>query len=121
MTDDLRDLEASVSGTAFVAFSAAYAAFWAAELVRPGFVSRFLSVHLFLIAAAASGAWHAARARRYRDRPLAQYATAFLLAPLAAYAAWRLGAGFGDGRLLAAALAAAIPVVIVPLLRSSSS
>lgn len=119
--NDLRELETSVAGTAFTAFSAAYAAFWLAELARPGFVSRFLSVHLFLLAAVVSGAWYAVRVERYRDRPLMQYACAFLLAPLAAYAMWRLGEGFGDGRLLAAALAAAVPPIVVPLLRSSSS
>lgn len=119
--NDARDIAAAVARTAFVTAALSLLLAWAAELVRPGSVSRFLSLHLFLLAAALAAAWHAATVSRYRDRPLAQYALALALMPAAGYAAWRLGGGFGELRVLAAALACAIPPVLVPLIRSSSS
>ncbi|TAK03563.1 hypothetical protein EPO34_00150 [Patescibacteria group bacterium] len=118
--NDLRELETQVAATGLRASVAACLVFWTAELVRPGFVSRFLSVHLFLLSAFAFGAWYASRVERYRDWPLVQYAVAALLVPACAYAAWTLGQGLGDLRLLAAAFAALVPLLILPLARSSS-
>ncbi|OGL66346.1 hypothetical protein A2856_01460 [Candidatus Uhrbacteria bacterium RIFCSPHIGHO2_01_FULL_63_20] len=117
---DNRAFEVSVAGCGFAASVTAYLAFWVSELARPGFVSRFLSVHLFLLSAVAFGAWYASRVERYRDWPLIQYGAALALAPIAAYAAWTLGAGFAELRVLAAAGAAVVPVLVVSLVRSSS-
>lgn len=46
-----------VARTGFWVSAVSYAVFWACDLARPGFVSRYFSVHVFLIAALAFGAW----------------------------------------------------------------
>ncbi len=47
----------AVARTGFLASLISYAAFWTADIARPGFVSRYFSVHVFLLAAIAFGWW----------------------------------------------------------------
>ncbi len=54
---------AGVARTGFYASLAWYAVFFAADLLRPGFVSRYFSVHWLLLLTAACGAWWASRER----------------------------------------------------------
>lgn len=44
-----------VVATAFQASAVSYLFFWAADAVRPGFVSRYFSVHVFGLLALVSG------------------------------------------------------------------
>lgn len=47
----------AVARTGFWTGLASYLVFWAADLARPGFVSRYFSVHLFLLMTLAFGGW----------------------------------------------------------------
>ena len=106
--------------TGFVTSVVAYAVLLVAEAVRPGFVSRFLSVHLFLLAALAFAAWELAVTKRYGEWAVLHYFAAILAAPACAYLVWSLGAGFGEFRLVAALFAAFVPITILSLTRTSS-
>ncbi len=107
-----------ISRTGFLTSSASYALFWVADLLRPGFVARYLSVHVFLLAAMVFGAWWSMTARGHRDRPLFSYTVAVLLGALLAVIAWNAGGAFGSYRILAAVAAAILPAVVVSLARS---
>lgn len=107
-----------VSRVGFLTSVVSYALFWLADLARPGLVARYLSVHVFLLAAVAFGVWWTLAVREYRDWPALQTVVAALFGGGAAVAAWNVGAGFGDERLLAVAVAFAVPFVVRSLLRS---
>lgn len=108
-----------IAKTGFLTSAASYALFWAADLARPGFVARYVSVHAFLLAALAFGAWWAAAVREYRDWPALQYAVALPFCVLCAVVAWNAGAGFESYRVLAVAAAFVSPVVIVAVVRTA--
>lgn len=54
---------AGVARTGFYAALTWYAVFFAADWLRPGFVSRYFSVHLLLMVAAACAVWWGSRER----------------------------------------------------------
>lgn len=108
-----------IAKTGFLTSAASYALFWVADLARPGFVARYVSVHVFLLAALAFGIWWAAAVREYRDWPALQYAVALPFGILCAVIAWNVGAGFESYRVLAAAAALVMPFAVVSLVRSA--
>jgi hypothetical protein len=116
-----RDFQETVSATGFAASLVAYGAFAFAEAMSPGFVSRFFSIHLFLLAALAFGAWQLVVTKRYEEWVVLQYFAAILAGPAAAYLTWKLGDGFGDFRLLAALVASLVPLSVLLLARNSSA
>ena len=107
-----------ISRVGFFTSATAYVVFWLADILRPGFVARYLSVHLFLLAAFVFGVWWMRSVKEYHDWPFFQYATAAVFGVLFAALAWNLGAGFESYRLLAVAGAAVTPAVILSLVRS---
>lgn len=107
-----------ISRVGFFTSAAAYVVFWLADLLRPGFVARYLSVHLFLLAAFAFGVWWMRSVKEYRDWPFLQYGLAVIFGVLLAILTWNAGAGFESYRLLAVAGAAVTPAVILSLVRS---
>lgn len=107
-----------IAKTGFFTGLTAYVLFWVADLLRPGFVARYLSVHVFLLAAIVFGAWWAVAVRTYRDWPLAQYACAALFGALFAVVTWHAGAAFASYRLVAVAVAFVTPMVALSLARS---
>lgn len=107
-----------ISRVGFFTSATAYVTFWLADLLRPGFVARYLSVHLFLLAAIVFGVWWMTSVKEYRDWPFFQYALAAVFGTVGAMLVWNLGAGFESYRLLAVAAAAVTPAVILSLVRS---
>lgn len=106
-----------ISRVGFFTSAAAYVVFWIADLLRPGFVARYFSVHFFLLAAVVFGAWWMRSVREYHDWPFFQYAFAVAFGALFATLTWNVGAGFESYRLLAVAVAAVTPAVILSLVR----
>ena len=49
--------QSSIAKTGFVTALISYAVFWAADIIHPGFVSNYFSVHLFLLAALGFAGW----------------------------------------------------------------
>lgn len=107
-----------ISRVGFLTSLSSYALFWLADALRPGFVARYLSVHVFLLAAALFGAWWAASVRSYADWALAQYAIALVAGVACAVVVWNVGEGFGPYRLLAVACAALVPAAVVAVIRA---
>ncbi len=106
-----------IARTGFFTAAVSYVSFWILDALRPGFVARYVSVHLFLLAAMIFGAWWAVSARSYRDWPFAQYVVAALFGIVLATVAWTLGAGFESYRLLAVLAALVTPATVLSLVR----
>lgn len=47
----------SIAYTGFIVSLVSYVVFWGADIARTGFVSRYFSVHVFLLAALVFGGW----------------------------------------------------------------
>lgn len=108
-----------IAKTGFFTSAISYVSFWIVDALRPGFVARYLSVHLFLLAAIIFGAWWTATVREYRDWPFVQYGAATLFGIVFATIAWTLGAGFESYRLLAVLAVLVTPATVLALVRSS--
>jgi len=108
-----------IAKTGFFTSAISYVSFWLVDVLRPGFVARYLSVHLFLLAAIVFGAWWTATVREYRDWPFVQYGVAAIFGLVLATIAWTLGAGFESYRLLAVLAALITPATVLATVRSS--
>ncbi len=107
-----------IARTGFFTGAISYVSFWIVDAIRPGFVARYLSVHLFLLAAIAFGAWWTLAARSYRDWPFAQYVVAAAFGIVLATIAWNFGAGFESYRLLAVLAAFVAPLAVLATVRA---
>ncbi len=107
-----------ISRTGFFTSVISYVGFWILDALRPGFVARYLSVHIFLLSAIVFGAWWSLTVQEYRDWPFFQYVVAILLGILCAWVTWQTGVGFESYRLLAVAAAFIIPSIILSVVRS---
>lgn len=94
-----------------------YLLFWMLDLVRPGFVARFFSVHIFLLGVIVFGVWWGTIVKEYADRPRVQQSIAFACGILCAVITWNLGTAFGGWRLIISVIAFAIPVLALRLMR----
>lgn len=103
--------------TGFYISVVSYGMFWVLDTLRPGFVARSFSVHLFLLAALVFGVWWGIIMKEYTDRPWLQLAVAAVLGILLAVLTWNFGEGLGALRLLIAAFAVLIPVFVWQLIR----
>jgi hypothetical protein len=107
--------------TGYVVSLFSYIGFWIFDALRPGFVSRTFSVHLFLLSAVVFGvAWHASGART-EGTPTRDYLLATGGAAVLSAVVWNTGTGFGAFRILMTALAALLPYTVTALLRSTES
>ncbi|GEM_PF-2040287 len=99
-----------------------YAAFWLADALRPGFVSRYLSVHWFLLVALACAGWLlvlGVTSAKWTKIPRAWLLLALPAGLLAGWVAWRVGAGAGEYRVLLALLAFTAPFALSHVRHSS--
>lgn len=106
-----------IAKVGFFTSAISYVSFWIVDAIRPGFVARYVSVHLFLLAAIVFGAWWTMTVRTYRDWPFAQYAVATAYGIVLAAIAWNFGAGFESYRLLAVLAALVTPATVLSLVR----
>jgi hypothetical protein len=111
----------TLAWTLFVTSTASFFVFLAADLMRPGFVSRYLSVHGFLLVAVLSGIWWAKIGASVRDRFLLQFGVAGLFGVALAKAAWDLREGLGEYVILTLLLAFVVPFLCLFALRAPSS
>lgn len=111
----------TVAATGYVVSLFSYVGFWVLDALRPGFVSRTFSVHVFLLSAVLFGiAWHASGAR-IKDTPVRDYLLAAGGAAVLSAVVWNLGSGFGAFRILMTSLAFILPFSVTGLLRSTES
>lgn len=103
--------------TGFIVSISSYVLFWTTDLLVPGFVSRYFSVHLFLAAAIVTGVCWSLTLKEYEEQPWLQLLVAILLGILACVIVWNSGEDLGGYRLLVAAVALCAPLLILQLLK----
>lgn len=108
----------TIARTLFLTSVGSFVLFLAADLARPGFVSRYVSVHWFLGAAILSGAWWAYEMKEAKSHAVVQAVVAVLFSAAAASAVWSLHEAFGEYVVLGMLLAATVPFAVWGVLRS---
>lgn len=112
------DWQEPIARTGFFTSLCSYLVFWGLDLLRPGFVARYLSVHLFLLSSILFGYWWSKQAKKGKDLVFLQYATAILSGFFLAMVSWKLGEGLQEFRILFSVLSAALPLLFLRLIRS---
>lgn len=105
----------SIACTGYLTSVASYVLFLMVDALRPGFVARYFSVHIFLLAAILFGIWWVLVAEPKPGRAWSAWFLGTLFGILFAMVTWSLGTGFHEYRVLVTALA-----FFVPFLASSS-
>lgn len=113
----LKPLEA-IARTGFLVSLTSYAVFWTADVVQPGFVSRYFSVHIFLLASVVFGVFWSWVLEEYTSRPLLQVAMAVLCGIVLAVLTWGLAQDLGVYRVPLVLLTACTPTILYALIRS---
>lgn len=108
----------ALARTGFLASLVSYLVFLAAEVLRPGFASRYFSIHLFLLAAVLFGFWWSAALKEFKDHWIWQHVCAIIMGVVLLLITWQLGAGFAEYRILMALLAATVPLILLRSLRN---
>ncbi len=106
----------TLARTAFFVSLISYIVFWLADLAVPGFVSRYFSVHLFLLASILFGMLWSHVLREYEERPWVHVCTATCLGAVGAILVWIASEGSGGYRVLMSAIALIAPFVILKLI-----
>ncbi|MBI4438279.1 hypothetical protein HY631_05010 [Candidatus Uhrbacteria bacterium] len=94
-----------------------YVVFWVMDLAIPGFVSRYFSVHLFLLSAIMLGLAWASLVREYEERPWIHTALCLALGLLAAVLVWKTGEELEGYRFLISVIALLVPSIVYSLMK----
>ncbi len=108
-----------VAKTGFFVSLSSYVLFWGMDLLRPGFVSRTLSVHVFLACAVLFGIWWLWYRPEPRFRPTISLLSSVLFGALLAVLVWGFGEGLGEHQLPATIIAIFLPSLVFRLIRFS--
>lgn len=106
-----------IAKTGFYVSLISYVCFWLLDVLRPGFVSRSISVHLFLFATLVFGIWWAVVVKEYTDRPWVQMLCAGAFGIILSVITWTFGEGFGAFRLIVVVTAFFIPLIFWRLIQ----
>lgn len=111
------DQQESIARTGFYVSFFSYGLFWMLDLLRPGFVARFFSVHIFLLGVIVFGIWWGAVVEEYADSPVMQHGVAFLCGILLAVLVWSAGDAFGVWRFPVSLVACGLPLLYIRLVK----
>lgn len=103
--------------TGFLVSLISYLVFWGADLLQPGFVSRYLSVHMFLLSGLVFGILWAALIEEYTDRRLTQVIIAWILGVLLAIIMWNVTEDIGIERSMLTIIGLVSPIIVYGLIR----
>ncbi len=106
-----------IAKTGFYVSLISYAVFWLLDVMRPGFVARSFSVHLFLLAALIFGVWWGMTLKEYTDRPWVQILFTAIFGFFLSVITWGVGEGFGALRLVVVVIAFFIPFIVWRLIQ----
>lgn len=109
--------QAAIARTGFFTSLASYALFWLLDLVRPGFVARFFSVHIFLLGMIVFGIWWGSVVEEYADRPRVQQSILLACGVVCAVLTWNLGSFFDGWRVIVSMIAFAVPLLVLRLVK----
>ncbi|NQV89554.1 MAG: hypothetical protein HQ488_04500 [Parcubacteria group bacterium] len=107
----------AISRTGFIVSTTSYVLFWLIDLAQPGFVSRYFSVHAFLLSAIVFGVWWSAVVRDYTQRPWLESAVALALGLILAVITWGASDGIEGYRLFLTLMAVFTPTIIYVLIK----
>ncbi len=113
---DMRE-QAAIAQTGFFVSLTSYAVFWLLDLVHPGFVARFFSVHVFLFGAIFFGVWWGSIVEEYVDRSFLQQILATACGVFLAMLTWNLSGILGGWRMVLGSIALFIPLLILRLVK----
>jgi hypothetical protein len=113
----LKPLE-TIARAGFLVSLTSYILFWLADLVQPGFVSRYFSVHIFLLATIVFGVVWSQGLDEYTDRPIVHVIVAVTFGVLLAVLTWDFTKDLELYRIPLVLIAAVTPITIYSLIRS---
>lgn len=108
----------AIAKTGFLVSVTSYLLFWGADLIEPGFVSRYFSVHLFLLTAVGFGIAWGALMKEYSDRMLSQIAVSILAGMILAILLWYATEDLGTYRILVSGIGVITPTLLWSFLRN---
>ena len=108
----------AITRTGFLVSLTSYIVFWLADVRQPGFVSRYFSVHLFLLATVFFGILWSMVLEEYEQRPLVHILLAVTFGAVLAVLTWSLAAGLDVYRVPLVLLTAVSPTILYALIRS---
>ncbi len=108
----------SISKTAFLTSLTSYVLFWLMDLMQPGFVARYFSVHIFLLGAIIFGVWWAGSVEEYTDRPLLQVLVAYAFGFILSVITWNITKDMGVIRGVLVLVSFLIPLFVLKLIKS---
>ncbi len=106
-----------IARTGFLVSVGSYVLFWVFDLIEPGFVSRYFSVHIFLLSSIIFGLIWGVAVDEYTSRPWIESFVAFVLGVLLAVITWSVSDGLEGYRLVLVPIALITPSVIYVLIR----
>lgn len=112
-----KPLEA-IARTGFLVSLTSYIVFWLADAVQPGLVSRYFSVHVFLLSSVVFGVVWSRLVEQYTSRPLTHIAVAAVCGVLLALMTWPFTQELALARVPLLLLALAAPVVVYESIRT---
>ncbi len=103
--------------TGFFTSIISYISFWVLDLLRPGFVSRYFSIHIFLLSAIIFGFLWGNTMKQYKDRSYIQIVFGFIFGLVFSVLIWIFGKEYEELRLLVSVMGLFIPLLVIRLLR----
>ena len=107
-----------IAKTGFLTALVSYISFWFVDLMQPGFVSRYFSVHIFLLAMVVFGLWWAQEIEEYEEKPLIQAVIAGLSGIAVAVLIWGASEGLDEYRAALVVIGFITPWFILKALKS---
>lgn len=103
--------------TLFFSSLISYGVFWISDLLIPGFVSRYFSVHLFLLCALFSGIWWASVVKEYEERLWLHWCVSFGLGIFVGVLTWNLSSEADAYRIVLTGFAFVLPIFLYKLIK----
>lgn len=107
-----------VMQTGFFVSLSSYVVFWLADMYRPGFVSRYVSVHVFLLASILFGTLWSMFMEEYIERFYLHALTILVVGGLSVMLTWNLLEDLGVYQVIFVPIIFITPFIIYRLLRS---
>lgn len=95
-----------------------YVVFWLVDVAEPGFVSRYFSVHIFLLAGIVFGIAWSSVLETYEQRPLMHLLFVIVFGVVLSVITWNFVADLGVYRVPLVFISAACPAILYSLIRS---
>ena len=107
-----------IARTGFLVSLASYLVFWLTDLIQPGFVSRYFSVHIFLLAMFIFGVVWASVMKQYTDRPWVHTPVVMVFGIVLAILTWSLATELEVYRVPLVLIAFCTPSILYVLIKN---